>query len=143
MLKPTFDPQRLDRRVDWEQMDPAGARRRLRRRLDGLNRSALNVEQVRKNGEQPYEEDSQQFVAITSDVPELEAVEFELREDERTLDKQLRSVLPEQQYWFCWYRAQGLKYEEIAANMGIGLSTVKTHARLVKRNPGFLELLGR
>ena len=97
LLKPTFDPQRLDRRVDWEQMDPAGARRRLRRRLDGLNRSALNVEQVRKNGEQPYEEDSQQFVAITSDVPELEAVEFELREDERTLDKQLRSVLPEQQ----------------------------------------------
>jgi hypothetical protein len=143
LLKPTFDPQRLDRRVDWEQMDPAGARRWLRRRLDGLNRSALNVEQVRKNGEQPYEEDSQQFVAITSDVPELEAVEFELREDERTLDKQLRSVLPEQQYWFCWYRAQGLKYEEIAANMGIGLSTVKTHARLVKRNPGFLELLGR
>jgi hypothetical protein len=129
LLKPTFEPQRLDRRVDWEQMDPAGARRWLRQRLDGLEQNAGKGEQVRENGEQPYEE--------------LEFVEFELRQDEKALYEQLRGVLPEQQYWFCWYRAQGLKYEEIAAKMGIGLSTVKTHARLVKRNPGFLELLGR
>jgi len=143
LLKPTFDPQRLDRRVAWEQMDPLGARRWLRRRLDGLKLSAWKEEQVRKNGEQPYEGESQVVEAITSDVPELAFVEFEHREDERTLYEQLRGVLPEQQYWFCWYRALGLKYEEIAAKMGIGLSTVKTHARLVKRNPGFLELLGR
>jgi hypothetical protein len=143
LLKPTFESQRLDRREDWEQMDPAGARRWLRQRLDGLQQSALNKEKKRKNGEQRYEQESHVVDAITSDVPELEFVEFELREDERALYEQLRGVLPEQQYSFCWYRAQGLKYEEIAAKMGIGLSTVKTHARLVKRNPGFLELLGR
>jgi len=80
---------------------------------------------------------------MSSDMSELEFVEFELREDERALYKQLRGVLPEQQYWFCWYRARGLKYEEIAAKMGVGLSTVKTHARLVKRNPGLLEVLDR
>lgn len=115
----------------------------MKRRLDGLKLSAWKEEQERKNGEQPYEEVGQVVETITSDVPELEFVEVELREDERALYEQLRGVLPEQQYWFCWYRALGLKYEEIAANMGIGLSTVKTHARLVKRNPGLLELLGR
>jgi DNA-directed RNA polymerase specialized sigma24 family protein len=71
LLKPTFDPERLDRRVDWEQMDLAGARHWLRRRLDGLKRSAWKEEQQRKNGEQPYEEENQLVEAITSDVPEL------------------------------------------------------------------------
>jgi hypothetical protein len=143
LLKPTFDPQRLDRRVDWEQMDPAGARRWLRRRLDGLKRSAWKEEEVRKNSEQPYEEESQVVEAITSDVPELEFVEFELREDERALYEQLQGVLPEQQYWFCWYRAQGLRYKEIAARMGIALGTVKAHAYFLRRNPSFLEVLGQ
>jgi hypothetical protein len=143
LLKPTFDPQRLDRRVAWEQMDPLGARRWLGRRLDGLKLSAWKEEQVRKNGEQPYEEDSQVVEAITSDVPELEFVEFELREDERALYEQLRGVLPEQQYWFCWYRAQDLTYEEIAARMGVAPGTVKSHAYFLRRNPSFLEVLGR
>ena len=143
LLKPTFDPERPDRRVNWEQMDPVGARRWLRGRLNGLRLSAWKEEQERKNGEQPYEEESQVVQAITSDVPELEFVEFELREDERTLYEQLRGVLPEQQYWFCWYRAQGLKYEEIAARMGVAPGTVKAHAYTLRRNPGFLEVLGR
>jgi hypothetical protein len=143
LLKPTFDPQRLDRRMDWERLDPAGARRWLRRRLVGLKLSAWKEEQERKNGEQPYEEESQVVEIITSDLPELEFVEFELREDERTLYEQLRGVLPEQQYWFCWYRAQGLTYEEIAARMGIALGTVKAHAYFLRRNPSFLEVLGR
>jgi hypothetical protein len=143
LFKPTFDPQKLGCRVDWEQMDSAGARCWLRQRLNGLVKSACKAEKAPKNGELRYEEKSQLVDAITSDVPELEFVEFELREDEKALYEQLRGVLPEQQYWFCWYRALGLKYEEIAAKMGIGLSTVKSHARHVKRNPGFLELLGR
>jgi len=143
LLKPTFDPERLDRRVDWEQMNPAGARRWLSRRLDGLKLGARKEEQERKNGERLYELEWQVVEAMSSDMSELEFVEFELREDERALYKQLRGVLPEQQYWFCWYRARGLKYEEIAAKMGVSLSSVKTHARLVKRNPGLLEVLGR
>jgi hypothetical protein len=98
LLKPTFDPEWLDRRVDWEQMDPAGARRWLRRRLDGLKVSAWKEEQGRKNGELRYELEWEAVEAITSDVPELEFVEFELREDERVLYEQLRGVLPEQQY---------------------------------------------
>ena len=143
LLKPTFHPERLDRRVDWEQMHPAGARRWLSRRLDGLKLGAWKEEQERKNSERLYELEWQVVEAMSSDMSELEFVEFELREDERALYKQLRGVLPEQQYWFCWYRARGLKYEEIAAKMGVGLSTVKTHARLVKRNPGLLEVLDR
>ena len=143
LLKPTFDPQRLDRRVGWEQMDPVGARRWLGRRLQGLKLSAWKEEQKRKYGEQPYEADTPVIEVITSDVPELEFVESELREDERAFYERLRGVVPEQQYWFCWYRAQGFKYEEIADEMGVALGTVKTHARLLKRNPGFLALLGR
>jgi len=143
LLKATFDPQRLDRRVDWEQMDPVGARRWLRSRLDGLKLSARREEQERKNAEQPYEEESSVVEAITSDVPELEFMEFELREDERALYEQLRGVLPEQQYWFCWHRAQGLTYEEIAARMGVASGTIKGHAYYLRRNPRFLEVLGR
>jgi hypothetical protein len=143
LLKPTFDPQRVDRRVDWEQLEPVEARRWLKRRLNGLKLGAWKEEQERKNGERRYEVERQVIKAGTSDVPELELIEFEIREDERVLYEQLRSVLPEQQYWFCWHRAQGLKYEEIAANMGIALSTVKAHARLLKRNPSFLEVVGR
>ncbi len=143
LLKPTFDPERLDRRVDWEQMDPVGARRWLRTRLDGLKVSAWKEEQGRKNSELRYESEWEVVEATSSDVSESGFLEFELREDERDLHERLRGVLPEQQYWFCWYRAQDLKYEEIAARMGVGLSTVKTHARLVKRNPGLLEVLGR
>jgi hypothetical protein len=143
LLKPTFDPERPDRRVDWEQMNPTAARRWLRRRLVGLKLGVWKEEQERKNGERLYEVERQVVEAITSDVPELEFVEFELREDERALYEQLQGVLPERQYLFCLYRAQGLKYEEIAAKMGVALGTVKTHARLVKQNPIFLEILGR
>jgi hypothetical protein len=142
LLKPTFDPQRLDRRVDWEQRDPAGARRWLKQRLDGLKLSAWKKEQKRTNGEQPYEEESQVVEAITSDAPELEFVESERREDERALYEHLWGVLPEQQYWFLWYRAQGLTYQEIAARMGIAPGTVKKYAYLLKRNPSFLKVLG-
>ena len=143
LLKPTFDPERLDRRVDWEQMDPAEARRWLRRRLDGLKLGAWKEEQERKNGELRYEVERQVIKASSFDAPELEFVEFELREDERALYDQLRGVLPEQQYWFCWYRTQGLKYEEIAAKMGLAVGTVKSHARLLKQNPSFLAVLGQ
>ena len=143
LLKPTFAPVRLDRRVDWEQMNRAEARCWLRQRLDGLKLSTWKEEQERKNGEQRYEVERQVIKAGAADVPEFELIEFEIREDERILYEQLRSVLPEQQYWFCWYRAQGLKYEEIAAKMGIALSTVKAHARLLKRNPNFLGVVGR
>jgi hypothetical protein len=55
LLKPTFDPQRLDRRVDWEQLDPAEARRWLKRRLDGLKLGTWKEEQERKIGERRYE----------------------------------------------------------------------------------------
>jgi hypothetical protein len=142
LLKPTFDPQRLDRRVNWEQRDPAGAKRWLKQRLDGLKLSAWKKEQERTNGEQPYEEESQVVEAITSDAPELEFVEFERREDERALYERLWGVLPEQQYWFLSYRAQGLTYQEIAARMGIAPGTVKKYAYLLKRNPSFLKVLG-
>jgi hypothetical protein len=139
LLKPTFNPQRLDRRVAWEQMDPLGARRWLRDRLEGLKLSAWIEEQVRRNGEQAYEVESQLVEAITtSDVPELAFVEFELREDERALYEQLQSVLPERQYLVCWYRAQDLTYEEIAARMGVAPGTVKAHAYFLRQNPSFL-----
>jgi hypothetical protein len=144
LLKPTFDPQRLDRRGDWEKRDPAGARRWLRRRLDGLKLSAWKEEQGCKNGERLYEVKWNVVEAIASDVSsESELAEFELREDERVLFEQLRGVLPEQQYWFCWYRAQGLTIEEIAARMGVAPGTVKAHAHFLRRNPSFLEVLGR
>jgi hypothetical protein len=142
LLKPTFEPQRLDRRATWEQMDPAGAKRWLKQRLDDLKLSAWKKEQQRKNGEQPYEEESQVVEAITSDAPELEFLESERREDERALYEHLWGVLPEQQYWFLWYRAQGLTYQEIAARMSIAPGTVKKYAYLLKRNPNFLKVLG-
>jgi hypothetical protein len=143
LLKPTFHPERLDRRVDWEQMDPTTARRWLRRRLNGLKLGAWKEKQERKNGELRYEVERQVIKANPSDLPEFELMEFELREDEITLYEQLRDVLPEQQFLVCWHRAQGLKYKEIAAKMGVALGTVKTHARLLKRNPGFLDILDR
>jgi hypothetical protein len=143
LLKPTFDPERLDRRVDWERMDPAAARSWLRERLEDLKLSAWKKEQGRKNSEQSYEVDRIIVNASPSNAPELEFVEFELREDERALYEQLQSVLPEQQFLVCWYRAQGIKYKEIAARMNIALGTVKSHARVLKQNPRFREALGR
>lgn len=136
LLEPTFSPRRSDLRVRWEQETPEEARRRLRKLLEGhKQRSPLDAKEVRE-GEYVYEH-SRQALALNEPERVIQQV------DEQNLYEQLQSALPEQQLMFCWLRSQGMKYEEIAAEMGIGISSVKTHARQVKNNPNFREMLGQ
>lgn len=136
LLEPTFGGRRTDLRKRWEQETPEEARTQLRELLKGhMKRAPLEAKELRK-GEYVYEH-SRQILTPS----ELAAIEN--KEDERILYEQLRGALPEQQFMFCWYRSQGLDYEEIAAEMGIGVSSVKTYARRAKANPNLLGLLGR
>lgn len=136
LLEPTFNPRRGDLRVRWEQEAPEEARKRLRKLLEGhKQRSPLDATDVKK-GEYVYEHSRQALV-----FDEQDGVIQQV--DEQNFYEQLQSALPEQQLMFCWLRSQGMKYEEIAAEMGIGISSVKTHARQVKNNPNFREMLGQ
>jgi len=136
LLEPTFDPRRSDLRVRWEQETPEEARRRLRELLEGhKQRSPLDTRTFSR-GEYVYEHSRQ---ALVLDEPGVVIQQV----DGQHLYEQLQSTLPEQQFMFCWLRGQGMKYEEIAAEMGIGISSVKTHARQVKNNPKFREMLGQ
>jgi DNA-directed RNA polymerase specialized sigma24 family protein len=138
LLEPTFGARRTDLRKRWEQETPEEARKQLRDLLQGhKKRAPLEAQEVSK-GEYVYEHSRQILIS-----PELELAVIETREDERILLERLRDLLPEQQSMFCWYRSQGLGYEEIAAEMGISVSSVKTHARRAKDNPNLLDLLGR
>ena len=136
LLEPTFGGRRTDLRKRWEQETPEEARKQLRELLKGhMKRAPLEAKELSK-GEYAYEH-SRQILTPS----ELAAIEN--KEDERILYEQLRDALPEQQFMFCWYRSQGLDYQEIAAEMGIGVSSVKTYARRAKANPNLLVLLGR
>jgi len=136
LLEPTFTPRRSDLRVRWEQETPEEARRRLRELLkDHKRRRLLDAADVKK-GEYVYEH-SRQALVFDEQAGVIQQV------DEQNFYEQLQSALPEQQLMFCWLRSQGKKYEEIAAEMGIGISSVKTHARQVKNNPNFREMLGQ
>lgn len=136
LLEPTFNPRRNDLRVHWEQETPEEARKRLRKLLEGhKQRSPLDANDVKK-GEYVYEHSRQALV-----FDEQDGVIQQV--DEQNFYGRLQSTLPEQQLMFCWLRSQGMKYEEIAAEMGIGISSVKTHARQVKNKPNFREMLGQ
>ncbi len=136
LLEPTFNPRRSDLRVRWEQETPEEARRRLRELLEGhKQRPPLDATDVKK-GEYVYEH-SRQALVFDEPAGVIQQV------DEQNFYEQLQSTLPEQQFMFCWLRSQGMKYEEIAAELGIGISSVKTHARQVKNNPNFREMLGQ
>jgi len=135
LLEPTFKPRRNDLRARWEQETPEEARKRLRKLLEGhKQRSPLDATDVKK-GEYVYEH-SRRALVFDEQAGVIQQV------DEQNFYEKLQSTLPEQQFMFCWLRGQGMKYEEIAAEMGIGISSVKTHARQVKNNPNFREMLG-
>jgi DNA-directed RNA polymerase specialized sigma24 family protein len=136
LLGPTFGPQRTDLRAHWEQETPEEARRQLRELLEGHKRRSSLEDKERRKGERVYEH-LRQFGR------DEDLADAERKEDERILYERLRDALPERQFMFCWYRGQGMSYEEIAAEMGIGISSVKTHARRVKSNPNLRGLLGQ
>lgn len=136
LLEPTFGGRRPDLRRHWEQEPPEEARRQLRGLLEGhKRRSPLEANECRE-GEYLYEHNRR--VLSPSELTSIE-----LREDERILYEQLRGALPERQYMFCWYRSQGMNYKEIAAAMGISISSVKTHAHRARANQGLRGLLGQ
>lgn len=136
LLEPTFNPRRSDLRVRWEQETPEEARRRLRELLEGhKQRSPLDAKDV-GTSEYVYEQ-SRKVITLDEQDHVIHQV------DEQNFYEQLQSTLPEQQFMLCWLRGQGMKYKEIAAEMGISVSSVKTHARRVKNNPNFREMLGQ
>jgi hypothetical protein len=136
LLEPTFNPIRKDLRTCWEQEPPEQARRKLRDLLAGFGKRDGAEERSLKKGEYAYEHSRR--ILTPSEFADIEQYE-----DERILYEWLSAVLPEQQFMFCWYRSQGMKYKEIAAEMGIGLNTVKTYARLAKNNPNLRVVLGQ
>lgn len=136
LLRPTFEGRRTDLRARWEQETPEEARKQLRELLEGHKRRfPLDANECRK-GEYVYEHSRQVLTPS-----ELGSVEYQ--EDERLLYERLQAALPERQLMFCWLRGQGMGYEEIAAEMGIGISSVKTHARRVKANTDLRGMLGQ
>lgn len=77
----------------------------------------------------------------TFEDPDLLA--FVEAETQRAKEAELRSIvegLPERQHQFLMRRVEGLKYKEIAQEMGIDLSTVKSHARALRGNPDLRRL---
>ena len=141
LLEPTFNPQRIDKRCDWEQKAPGPARQHLKDRLRSLKLHDQMDEKSRKKGEYTYEANRYELNRQIRTPSELANIEHS--EDERILYERLQATLPKQQFMFCWYRSQNINYEEIATEMGIGISTVKTHARLAKNNPNLREMLGQ
>lgn len=129
LLRPTFKPSRLDLREPWEQRNPLEARRWLRKSLGDLKR---------KNGREkrivlPYEENDEQARS--------ELFAFAEEESERVREAEIRSILPERQYQILMLLAEERKQAEIAELLGIGLSTVKTHAGRLQNNPDLLRAL--
>ncbi len=133
LLKPTFAPKRLDKREAWEQKSPGGAREWLRDRLDDIRNDS---EDEHKKREVPYEEDSGLVLGTPSAM-----AEFMRLEEERALRQKLRLTLPERQRQVLWSIVEGIPYEEIACRLGIGVSTVKTHAKRLRENPDLRNLL--
>jgi DNA-directed RNA polymerase specialized sigma24 family protein len=129
LLRPTFEPTRLDLREPWEQRNPLEARRWLRKSLGDLKR---------KNGGEkhivlPYKENDEQAQA--------ELFAFAQEESKRAREAEIRSILPERQYQILMLLVEERKQAEIAEELGIGLSTVKTHAGRLRRNPDLLRAL--
>lgn len=129
LLRPTFKPSRLDLREPWEQRNPLEARRWLRKSLGDLKR---------KNGREkrivlPYEENDEQARS--------ELFAFAEEESERAREAKIRSILPERQCQILMLLAEEHKQAEIAELLGIGLSTVKTHAGRLQNNPDLLRAL--
>ena len=129
LLRPTFKPSRLDLREPWEQRNPLEARRWLRKSLGDLKR---------KNGREkrivlPYEENDEQ---ARSDL-----FAFAEEESERAREAEIHSILPERQHQILMLLVEERKQAEIAELLGIGLSTVKTHAGRLQNNPDLLRAL--
>ncbi len=129
LLRPTFEPDRLDLRVSWEQRDPRAARRWLKKRLGEIKRGDGDKTRLLL----PYEAGDEQA--------QTELLAFADAEAARARDTEIRSILPERQYQVLMLMAEERKQAEIAEELGIGISTVKTHAGRLRNNPDLLRAL--
>lgn len=129
LLRPTFAPARLDLRVSWEQRDPRAARRWLKKRLGEIKRGDEGKTRLLL----PHEGGDEQA--------QTELLAFADAEAARARDAEIRSILPERQYQILMLLAEERKQVEIAEELGIGISTVKTHAGRLRNNPDLRKAL--
>jgi len=160
LLRPTFDPDRLDRRDAWEQREPSDARRWLRKRLSEHRNGGIDKHEL------PYEENANEERPGSAHVTHSMSAElmnpngawdreptylngatpsamaeFMKQERAKSLPRQLQVMLPERQYQVLLCLAEGMIYEEIAYRLGIGVSTVKTHVRSLRQKHELKALL--
>ncbi len=128
LLAPTFDPKRPDRRTDWWHMGPTEARAWLKKRLED------RIQEERNGCWDYYDEEDRSMTRVAPSAP---GAELEFLEEERKalLRQELSLMISERQLQVLMHVAEGLKYEDIAAELGIGLSTVKTYVGRVRKNP--------
>ena len=72
---------------------------------------------------------------------QTELLAFADAEAARARDAEIRSILPERQYQILMLLAEERKQAEIAEELGIGISTVKTHAGRLRNNPDLRKAL--
>lgn len=128
LLAPTFNPKRPDRRTEWWHRGPTEARDWLKKRLKDRS-------QEERNGCWDYYDEEDRSMARVA--PSAPGAELEFLEEERRalLQRELNLMISERQRQVLVRVAEGLKYEDIAAELGIGLSTVKTYVGRVRKNP--------
>ena len=147
LLAPAFDPKRPDRRTNWWLLDPAEARRALRKRLSSLSYNGV-VE--RCNGEISYLEDPEDdenpndpYFYVVRRTPRAVSAEKAFFDGElpALLLQELAAVLPPRQYEVVSLASRGWTYELIAHEMGITEGAVKAHMHKVRNNPLVAEVL--
>jgi RNA polymerase sigma factor (sigma-70 family) len=147
LLRPTFDPERPDRRKDWWLMELADARLWLKNRLRDIR---IKKDSERKAAERIYAQTERDELlqvqgkrivrATARDMLDFDPdlIEFERRERETLLRQRIREmlpeILPERQLQIFWYLAHEMTLKQIAHHLGLSESTVKVHAMRMRAN---------
>jgi RNA polymerase sigma factor (sigma-70 family) len=158
LLRPTFDPERPDRRKDWWLMELADARLWLRKRLrdirikkDSERKAAERIYAQRERDELLQVQGKHIVRATARDMLDFDPdlIEFERRERETLLRKRIREMLPEilseRQLQIFEFLTHGMTLKEIAHHLGLSEFTVKGHAMRMRaklrEKPELLDVL--
>ena len=158
LLRPTFDPERPDRRKDWWLTELADARLWLRKRLRDIR---IKKDSERKAAERIYAQGERDELlqvqgkhivrATARDMLDFDPdlIEFERRERATLLRQRIREMLPEilseRQLQIFEFLTHGMTLKQIAHHLGLSESTVKVHAMhmraKLREKPELLDVL--
>jgi RNA polymerase sigma factor (sigma-70 family) len=158
LLKPTFDPERPDRRKDWWLMEAAEARCWLRKRLsdirmkkDSEREAAERIYAQREETELLQVQGKRIIRATARDMLDFDPdlIEFERQERETLLrhriQEMLTEILPERQHQIFWCLAHEMPHKQIAHRLGLSEGAIKAHAyrmrNNIRANPELLQVL--